>query len=187
MGKGQEEKTIMSAQEMQAKEAELRAREEALERDLKSLNIIRSHLKEFEATSVAQGKTLTLAEVGKAQSIEMVTEREFAAEQELFMNELVTINVYTDATQGALEVITLTVNGINQPVIRGLDQTVKRKYVECLARSRVTSYKQITRNANEPDKIEMLPMSGLTYPFSLREDRNPKGPAWLQAILQQPM
>lgn len=165
----------------------LKDREAALERDLKSLNIFRSTLKEFEATAVAQGKTLNIAEVGQGQGIEMVTDFKASVDMEAFMNEPVTINVYPDGSQGALEVITLTVNGLNQPVIRGLDQVIKRKYLEALARSRVTTYRQNTPNPSQPENIQMVPVAGLTYPFSVREDRNPKGPAWLDAILKQPM
>ncbi len=182
-----QEKKVVSAQELQAREDALKEREALLERDLKSLNIIRSHLHEFEATTVAAGKTLTLAEVGKGQNVEMVTDFKQTMDLEVFMNELVKINIYPDGAQGALEVVTLTVNGINQPVIRGLDQVIKRKYVECLARSRVTSYRQVVKDASQPEKISMVPVAGLTYPFTLREDRNPRGAAWLDALLKQPV
>ena len=60
-----------------------------------------------------------------------------------------------------------------------------RKYVEALARSRVTNYEQVVLNPSEPDKISMNPISQLTYPFVVREDRNPKGRAWLEAIVGQ--
>ena len=176
-------------QEMDAREKALDEREKAFAEDLKKFNMIRSGLKDFEATAAASGKPLTLAEIGKNHFIEPVSDfnpRE-AVETEAFMNELVTVNVYPDGTQGSLEVVVVTVNGVNQPLIRGLDQQIKRKYVEALARSRVTNYRQRVADPTRPENIEMQPMASLTYPFVVREDRNKYGPAWLDAILKQPM
>lgn len=175
-------------QETDKREAELRAKEEALERDLKSLNIIRAHLKEHEAASVASGNTVPIGEIGESRAVEMVTDFDKGSlDVELFMNELVMINVYPDGMPGALDVVVVTVNGVNQPIIRGRDQRVKRKYIEALARSRITNYEQVIADPARPESLSMKPIAALTYPFVVREDRNPKGPAWLKAILDQPM
>lgn len=169
------------------RERALKEREDALERDLKSLNIMRKQLQNFEATDTASGPTLGLPEIGKGLGIELVTDFKGPGDMEIFMDEIVMIYVYPDGQQGSLEVICPTVNGINQPIIRGFEQRVKRKYVEALARSRITNYRQEVADPSRPESIQMKPISALTYPFVVREDRNPKGRAWLEAILAQPM
>lgn len=183
-----QEKDGPSAQELQPREEALRAKEEALERDLKSLNIIRSHLHEYDATEVAAGKPFTLSEIHDHKSVEGVEGENFndAIALEAFMNELVLIYVHTDGTNGALEVITPTVNGVNQPIIRGRNQAIKRKYVEVLARSKITTYRQEVTDPSRPENIQMTPLANMTAPFVVREDRNPRGRAWLEALLAQP-
>jgi hypothetical protein len=110
--------------------------------------------------------------------------RKIAAE-EAFMNEMVKIRVHEDASEGALSIITPNVNGVNQPVVRGHPVWVKRKYVESLARSISTGYRQETPDPRNPDQINMVPKTVPSYPFEVLEDKNPKGRAWLEAILHQ--
>lgn len=176
-------------QTFEEREAILKAREEALDSDLKKLNMTRKALRDFEATSVASGAPLTLSEIGEGKGVEMVTDfdPQKEVEMEAFMNEILTINVYPDGTQGALDIIVVTVNGINQPIVRGKDQHIKRKYVEALARSRITNYVQEVADQSRPESIQMKPIPALTYPFVVRRDPNRYGAAWLDSILKQPM
>ena len=166
----------------------LKAREEDLERDLKKLNMVRSGLKDFEATETAAGKTFLLSEIHDHKMVEGVEGENLneAVALEAFMNERVLIHVYTDGTGGSLEVITPSVNGINQPIIRGRDQYVKRKYVEILARSKIITYRQEVADPSRPENIQMTPLANMTTPFVVREDKNPKGRVWLENILAQP-
>jgi hypothetical protein len=179
-----------SAQEADLNEREktLKEKEDALEHDLKKLNLFRSGLKEIDATSAAQGKSFMLSEIHDHRMVEGVEGENLteAVALEAFMNERVLIHVYTDGTSGSLEVITPTVNGVNQPIIRGRDQYVKRKYVEVLARSKVVTYRQEVADQSRPENIQMTPLSNMTAPFVVREDKNPKGRAWLENILAQP-
>lgn len=110
--------------------------------------------------------------------------RKIAAE-EAFMNEMVQIRVSESAVEGALPVIAPNVNGVNQPIARGIPMWVKRKYVEALVRSVETGYKQQVRNPHAPDEIEMVPRTVPSYPFEVLKDPNPKGRAWLDALLHQ--
>lgn len=107
------------------------------------------------------------------------------AAQEAFMNEQVRIRLQESAVEGSLEIETPNVNGVNQPILRGVPVWVKRKYVEALARSTVTNYRQETRDPRAPDDIRMVPKTAPSYPFEVLEDKNPKGRAWLDAILHQ--
>jgi len=183
-----EKKSVQETDELTAREEKLKAREEALEHDLKKLNLFRSGLKDFEATQTASGKSFNLSEIHDHRMVEGVEGENFneAVALEAFMNELVLIHVYTDGTDGALEVVCPTVNGINQPIIRGRDQLVKRKYVEVLASSKITTYRQAVADPSRPENIQMTPLSNMTAPFVVREDKNPKGRAWLEHILAQP-
>lgn len=111
--------------------------------------------------------------------------RQLAAD-EAFMNELVTIEVHATTDENQAPHIIVNCNGVNQPIVRGVPMQVRRKYVEILARMKETKYTQVTPNPAAPDVSEMRARSGLAYPFSLVEDPNPRGRAWLQNVLAEP-
>ena len=120
--------------------------------------------------------------------IETVAEsRDFSklAADEAFMNELVTVMVHSTTDENQPNHVVVNCNGMNQPLIRGVPTTVKRKYVEILARMKETKYTQVTRNASAPDQIDRVARHGLSYPFDLVEDKNPRGRAWLQNVLAE--
>jgi hypothetical protein len=120
--------------------------------------------------------------------IETVAEsRDFSklAADEAFMNELVTVMVHSTTDENQPNHVVVNCNGMNQPLIRGVPTTVKRKYVEILARMKETKYTQVTRNPSAPDQIDMVARHGLSYPFDLVEDLNPRGRAWLQNVLAE--
>jgi len=108
--------------------------------------------------------------------IETVAEsRDFSklAADEAFMNELVTVMVHSTTDENQPNHVVVNCNGMNQPLIRGVPTTVKRKYVEILARMKETKYTQVTRNASAPEQIDMIARHGLSFPFDLVEDKNP--------------
>ena len=147
--------------------------------------------KETDAFEVGQGPSKTLDEIGKGKGIERMSESDIIAAKETakleeFMNQVLTVVVAADGTPGALPVICPTVNGINQPIIRGNEQKIKRKYVEALARSRITNYEQRVEDAARPENIQMNEITAITYPFSVLQDPHRNGGKWLQAILAQP-
>ena len=108
------------------------------------------------------------------------------AASEAFMNELVTIMVHSTTDENQAPHVIVNCNGGNQPILRGVPMQVKRKYVEILARMKETKYSQVTRNPSAPDQIDMVARHGLSYPFDLVEDSNPKGRAWLNNVLAEP-
>lgn len=167
---------------LKAAQSELDDKIKSFEKRLVSFN------KDREAFVVAQGKPIGIGEIGESPGIEMVTEKDFieVSKMEAFMNEKVKVYLSPDGTQGALDIVVVTVNGINQPIIRGKEQWIKRKYVEALARSRITTYQQQTPDPTKPDVIQMIDITSITYPFAVREDPNPRGWPWLSAILDQP-
>ena len=133
------------------------------------------------------GEAISQQDLGEHKAIEPVTGEQAAKtaiEKEVFMNEPVRIIVMETGEEGSLQVITPCVNGVNQPIVRGRETVVKRKFVDALARCRTTKYQQ-RHNPIERDKIENVPITVQTYPFSVLEDRNPKGRAWLQGIVAE--
>ena len=142
----------------------------------------------FEAHSelLPQGKSLTLSEIGDPGPIELTSDliRQKDIELEAFMCEPITIIMQESGLEGDLAVETPSVNGVNMPIVRGLEQTVKRKYVEALCQSRVITYVQEQRNPSDPSDIRMVERSMLKFPFVVTHDPNPKGRAWLKAKLE---
>lgn len=114
--------------------------------------------------------------------ITSVTEDELKSE--LFLNEPVTIMIHDSVSENDLKIVTPSVNSINQPIQRGVHTIVKRKYVEALANGKQIRYTQRS-DPREPDKIENVPHTSLSYPFSVIEDKNPIGAIWLRNLLSQ--
>ena len=137
-----------------------------------------------DATDVPNGPDKTLGEVGEGKGIEKAQETDILTEA--FMNDILTVVVWEDNRPGSNPVVVPNVNGTNQPIIRGLRQKIKRKYVEILARSRITNYEQETPDPSKPENITMKDITALTYPFSVEHDPHPDGRVWLQSILDQP-
>lgn len=105
---------------------------------------------------------------------------------EAFMNEMVTVMVHSSTDENQSPHVILNCNGTNQPLMRGVPSTIRRKYVEILAHMKETKYSQVTRNPAAPDQIDMVARHGLAYPFELMEDANPRGRAWLNNVLAEP-
>lgn len=108
------------------------------------------------------------------------------AASEIFMNEHVTVMVHSTTDENQSPHVIVNCNGINQPIMRGVPTSVRRKYVEILARMKETKYSQRTANPAAPDQIDMVARHGLAYPFELLEDKNAKGRAWLNNVLAEP-
>lgn len=120
------------------------------------------------------------------QSIEIPT-HEFARaiNEEAFMNEIVVVEVAETTNENEPPSFVLTVNGLHQPVFRGNATPMRRMFLEVLARCKESKYSQHQISANEPDKIELRQRTALAYPFQVLEDPNPKGRAWLRAVLSE--
>lgn len=103
-----------------------------------------------------------------------------------FLEEHVTIMLHDTTDKNAERIVQFAVNGRNQYIMRNVPTTVRRKYVECIARAKMTTYSQEHyKDANGNDAIRNVPHTALRYPFSVIEDRNPQGGAWLQAVLAE--
>jgi hypothetical protein len=129
-----------------------------------------------------------------AETIEIITDQEIepvvnfeigrVAAEEAFMAEFVTVYLHETTDDNAAPHVLLNVNGVSQPIMRGVKQKVRRKFVEVLARCKETRYTQRV-DPHEPDRITMEQKTALAYPFSVVEDMNPKGAAWLAAVMAE--
>lgn len=108
------------------------------------------------------------------------------AQEAAFMEELVEIEIHPSTSENDPSHVILNVNGVNQPVFRGHPTKVRRKFVEVLARMKQTSYSQRPTDYINPERSnEMIPRTGLSYPFQVLSDPNRKGNAWLRQILAE--
>lgn len=139
-----------------------------------------------EAHSDKLGKenALNLGEIGDPGSVQQASERDI--DMTAFMEDVLIIRVQHDKTPGSIPTVAPEVNSVRQNIIRGVDSKVKRKYVEALARSRVTDYEQITPNPADPSNIQMKPTTTLSYDFVVLHDPHKSGREWLDNILAQP-
>ena len=187
-----EKRLVAEANAQDERQKKLDEQQKVIDEGFKRLEIATANFKKVtEAAEVARGRNLTLAEIGEGRGIELITEQNILKNKsrlaaEAFANEVLLVNVSKSGIQGDLPVVVVTVNGTNQAIIRGRDQRIKRKYVEALARSRITNYEQSVPDPSKPDVIQMNDNTALTFPFRVIEDPNERGPEWLQNILDQP-
>lgn len=106
-------------------------------------------------------------------------------ELEKFMQEPVTIVVHSSNSENDVELVPVSVNGVQVFIQRDQPTILKRCYVERLARAKPTSYSQNLDERLGEAMNNMKPRHSLKYPFAVVEDKNPKGRAWLQAILAE--
>jgi len=105
-------------------------------------------------------------------------------EEEAFMNEVVEVYVHPSTNENDPPQFILSVNGINQPVFRGSITPIKRKYLEVLARMKETKFSQ-NQEAPGEARNALIPRTAFVYPFEIRRDPNPRGAAWLYAIMAE--
>lgn len=105
-----------------------------------------------------------------------------------FMEEVVTVMLHESTDPADDPNPLVQVNGRSQYFIRGVDQQVKRKFVERLARARRTRYSQKTEHDdNGVPYYRNVKHTALRFPFVVKHDPSgDKGRAWLDAILNSP-
>ena len=79
--------------------------------------------------------------------------------------------------------VQVSVNGVIQMFKRDTPIVVKRKYVERLARAKETGYDQQVDDRLGERMNSLQSRNSLRYPFTVNRDDNPRGSAWLRAIL----
>lgn len=103
-----------------------------------------------------------------------------------FAEEPVTVTVHPTSDKYASQIVSTAVQGRTQNFIRGQSVTVKRKFVEVLARAKPVNFRNEEYVNSEGDKAFRWPSTtGLLYPFQIDHDANPNGRAWLRKILAE--
>lgn len=109
-----------------------------------------------------------------------------------FAEEMVTIMIHESSDPNAEKLVYLAVNGEGAGpnklpwVQRGVPIKIRRKFVERLARAKNENVGSVERVNPLGEREVVYPKSqALKYPFSVIEDRNPNGAAWLQEVLAE--
>ena len=109
-----------------------------------------------------------------------------------FMEEPVTIVIADSADPNAEKMVFVAVNGEGAGhkklpwLPRGVPVTIKRKFVERLARAKKVGIRTVdTRDASGYNTTAVQKSSGSLYTFTVLEDRNPEGTSWLRRVLAE--
>lgn len=151
------------------------------------------HAGEFDASAqrIGQPRSAQIALEGPAEidrdDIQIIPALRFKdkAATEAFMAEMITIRIETSGEQYPENPVQLGVNGRNAFVWRNMPTIIARKYVERLARARSEGINQDPANPDPKIANKLNITSGLKYPFTVLEDKNPLGKEWLARILQE--
>lgn len=109
------------------------------------------------------------------------------ADMMAFSKEKVTIRVSETTEKNAERVVEVFNNGERQLFPRGQEVTCERRFVESLARAKITTYtqQQFRDERTQTDNIREVPHVGLRYPFTVIRDDHPRGMDWLKSILAE--
>jgi hypothetical protein len=103
-----------------------------------------------------------------------------------FDQEPVKIIIHPDMSPTPEDPVMVSVNGRAVFIRRNEPTIVKRMYVEQLARAKTGIVSQPNANSQEPSEVNKLRVANsLRYPFSVLEDRNPKGARWINDVMRQ--
>ena len=104
-----------------------------------------------------------------------------------FNEEMVEVMLHESTDENAENPVFTSCNGVPQYFFRGQPQRVRRKYVAILASCKEHSVSTPEYTAGDGSRaMGIRRTSSLKYPFSIISDPNPRGAAWLKALLQSP-
>lgn len=97
-----------------------------------------------------------------------------------FMEEDIVINIQESPDENADNPVMVGVNGVFKAIYRGQDTIIKRKFVDALIvkMTRISTPEFINAAGERARKIDQR--QALRYPFTLVEDKNPKGIEWMR-------
>ena len=108
-----------------------------------------------------------------------------AVQTEAFMNESLTIILASNGADDETPAVPVGVNGTFIYLPRDEAISVKRKYLEVLARAKKTDYDQTLDHSLGERMNKLSQRHVLKYPFTVITDPNPCGHQWLREILAQ--
>lgn len=108
------------------------------------------------------------------------------AEMLAFLEERVKIVLHESTNPNDQQVVSFAVNGSTIYLTRGVPTVVRRKYLEMILRAKAQDVRvNVVRDANGDVVNRTSKTSALAYPFSVIEDRNPRGAAWLAQRMRE--
>jgi hypothetical protein len=150
-----------------------------------------------------QASDIILTSTSEIDRAEVVAPLE-ASEQTSYMDELafmeepVTINIHPSQEENAPLSIPIWVNGRGAEILHegkwipatyipvDREITIKRKYLESLARAKPTNIKTNVIEMPGQDPVNKIGRhTFMKYPFTLIDDKNPRGRAWLNKVLSE--
>lgn len=103
-----------------------------------------------------------------------------------FMEDDITIHIHSSNNKEDEQIFEFFNNGRRETFRRNEQKTVKRYFVDMLARAKTTNYTQDTvTDAQGVKQIKNIPHTGLRYPFSVVSDPHPLGRDWMRAVLNE--
>lgn len=104
-----------------------------------------------------------------------------------FYNEPVTVQIHETNEKFPQRIFNIMVNGKVETFVQGETKTVKRMFVEGLARAKPVHFgNEEYVDWDGTRKVRHPTSRGLRHPFSVVHDPNRNGAAWLKAVLAQP-
>lgn len=104
-----------------------------------------------------------------------------------FMEEKLVIFMHETNDPNADQKVFLGINGRGIWLDRGGTYRIARKYVERLARAKPEGIQtKAARDGEGMHTTHIVKHRAMLYAFSVMEDKNPKGAAWLREIMSQP-
>lgn len=149
-----------------------------------------TNIKAIVQEEMNQGRTVNLGEENNMEIEQLTTSDMYpeAIELAAFMEDVLTVRVFETTSDNDYEIFPISVNDVHQPVVRGADQKIKRKFVEVMARCRDTEYRQ-KKPGNPAVDVDILhqlkPTTKPMYPFIVIDDPSPNGNAWINKILAE--
>ena len=109
------------------------------------------------------------------------------AEMLLFSREKIKVRVAETTEKNAERVVEVFNNGDRQLFPRGEEVVCERRFVEVLARAKQTTYsqKKVKDDQSGIEQYKEVPHVALRYPFSIIEDKHPRGADWLKSVLAE--
>ena len=104
-----------------------------------------------------------------------------------FSRELITVRFHESTEENAEKFVEGWNNGDHMRAPRGENITVERRFIETMMRAKPTRFSQkaVLDDLGKVGGYQEIPHTAIRYPFSVVEDKNPLGRAWLQAVLNE--
>lgn len=121
-------------------------------------------------------------------AVATVTEREFneTKDMEMFMQELLVIQIHTSTDRNAIPSVPLALNGDKVWVPRGVKVRIPRRLVGVLAQSQAKTFRTTPNpDPSADDGMIQRQSTGSSFPFSVLHDPNPRGPGWLRRVMRE--